>query len=237
MLTLARGWFAAGCPASASTPTVGGFEEWTRTLGGILNFLEIPGFLGNLGALYDQVDEDDRAWEAFLISWHTQFTSKPQTAATIADTVRTEGNPLREALPAELLDALTAKGSFERKLGWALSKHDGAIFGEYRLDRAGDQQRAILWRVSFVSSVSFSASEPSPGAHSGTATDDPTRTNSPNSQNSPGRPQGDRPQLRINGGGGGGDNGDGDPATLSHGACNVTTRKPGEDDVEPGVGF
>src|SRR5262249_46923286 len=69
MLTLARGWFAAGCPAPASTPMVGGFEEWTRTLGGILNFLEIPGFLGNLDALYDQVDEDDHAWDAFLASW------------------------------------------------------------------------------------------------------------------------------------------------------------------------
>jgi hypothetical protein len=225
---------AAGCPASASTPTVGGFEEWTRTLGGMLGFLEIPGFLGNLGALYDQVDEDDHAWDAFLTGWHEQFMSEPQTAATIADTIRSEGSPLREALPTELLDALTGKGSFERKLGWALSKHAGAIFGNYRLDRAGEQRRATLWRVSFVSSVSFSSSEPSPATHSDTAMDDPTRRNSPNSQNSPGRPLGDWPQARINGGGDGGDDGDGDPATLSHG---VTSREPGEDDVEPGVGF
>jgi energy-coupling factor transporter ATP-binding protein EcfA2 len=43
-----------------------------------------------------------------------------------------------------------------------------------------------------------------------------------------------------NGGGGGGDvgdDGDVDPATLRHGTCNVTAREPGEDDVEPEVGF
>jgi len=34
-----------------------------------------------------------------------------------------------------------------------------------------------------------------------------------------------------------GDDGDVDPATLSHKGCNVTVREPGEDDVEPGVGF
>src|SRR5262249_20219790 len=158
---------------------------------------EIPGFLGNLDALYDQVDEDDHAWDVFLTSCYEQFTSKPQTAATIADAIRTEGrNPLREALPPELLDALTGKGSFERKLGWALSKHVGAIFGKYRLDRAGEQQRATLWRVSFVSSVSLSTSEPSP-AHSGTTTDDLAKINSPNSRNSPGGALDDRPPVRM----------------------------------------
>jgi putative DNA primase/helicase len=46
-----------------------------------------------------------------------------------------------------------------------------------------------------------------------------------------------RPNCGGDGGGDGGNDGDVDPATLSHGACNVTAREPGEDDVEPGVGF
>jgi hypothetical protein len=236
MLTLVRGWFAAGCPASDSSPTVGGFEEWTQTLGGILDFLQIPGFLGNLGAFYDQVDEDDRAWEAFLTGWYEQFKSEPQTVATIAEVVRHEGDPLREALPPELLEALTGKGSFERKLGRALSKHVGAIFGKYRLDRAGEQQRAILWKVSLVSSVSFSAAERHSEERS-SARDDRAKTNSPNSRNSPGRPQGGRYQAGINGGGDRGDADDADSATPTHGRPSVTTREPGEDDVEPEVPF
>jgi hypothetical protein len=183
MLTLARGWFSARCPVSPSTPNVGGFEEWTRTLDGILGFLEIPGFLGNLPGLYDQVDEEDRAWEGFLASWYARFDTEPQTSAAIAEAVRAEGDPLRETLPPELLDALTGKGSFERKLGRALSKRTGAIFGEWRLDRAGVQQRAALWRVSLVSSMSFSASKGS-SSDGDKPGDDRAETNSPDSLNS-----------------------------------------------------
>ena len=69
ILTAARGWFAAGCPP-ADVPRLGGFEEWTRTVGGILAFAEVPGFLENLHELYDQVDEDETAWSAFLAAWH-----------------------------------------------------------------------------------------------------------------------------------------------------------------------
>jgi hypothetical protein len=196
----------------------------------MLNFLEIPGFLGNLGAFYDQVDEDDHAWEAFLAGLYCRYGTEPKTVATIAEAIRAEGDPLREALPPELLDALTSKGSFERKLGRALSKHVGAIFGEYRLDRAGEQQRATLWKVSLVSFVSLSAAERLPETRS-SAGDDRAKTNSPNSRNSRGRPQGDRPQPTGNGGGGRDHDGDGDPATLNHGGSSVIAREPGEDDA------
>jgi hypothetical protein len=182
MLTIARGWFAAGCP-EATTPIVGGFEEWTRTLGGVLGFLNVPGFLGNLQALYVDVDEEDRAWEAFFAGWYATFKDEPRTVGDVAVKVKTEEGQLREVILPDLLEALAGKGSFERKLGRALAKQVGAIFGDYRLDRAGTHQRAVLWRVSLVSSMSFSASKGSssdgdkPGA-------DLAETNSPDSLNS-----------------------------------------------------
>jgi hypothetical protein len=178
LLTLARGWFAAGCPA-AETPTVGGFGEWTRVLGGVLAFVGIPGFLGNLAALYEDVDEDDTAWEGWLAAWYATYGDTPTPVATVVGVLKaSEPTSLKEAVPPELLEAVAGKGSLERKLGWALRKHVDAIFGPYRLTRAGQASgacRGTLWRVihddgggfgssrGFSGSIGSSANTDSPG--------------------------------------------------------------------------
>jgi hypothetical protein len=183
LLTIARGWFAAGCPG-AETPTVGGFGEWTRVLGGVLAFMGVPGFLGNLGALYEDVDEDDTAWEGFLGAWFATYANTPTPVSAVVSVLKaSETTSLKEAVPPELLEAVAGKGSLERKLGWALRKHADAIFGDYRLERAGKARstgNSILWRVSRVSGLSgFPPAEEPPGNQQ-TAEDVSTRKNPDN---------------------------------------------------------
>ncbi len=44
LLTIVRAWHTAGRPPAA-VPTFGGFERWAMTVGSILAYLGIPGFL------------------------------------------------------------------------------------------------------------------------------------------------------------------------------------------------
>ena len=69
LLTIARAWFVAGKPKADGVPRLGSFEAWAETVGGIVAYACIPGFLGNLEALYEKADEGNREWEGFLVSW------------------------------------------------------------------------------------------------------------------------------------------------------------------------
>ena len=126
LLTIARAWHVAGKP-SAEVPPLGSFEAWARTLGGILAFAGVKGFLQNLDALYEQNDEETSEWEAFLVAWSEAFGERTVTVAQMCDTLliglpngqqrltETEaGEPvteeqaaaLREALPSDLAEGL-----------------------------------------------------------------------------------------------------------------------------------
>jgi hypothetical protein len=150
LLTLVRHWFAEGCPR-APVPKVGGFEEWATTVGGTLVTAGFEGFLGNLNELYEQVDEDETAWTAFLAAWTARYGEKAVTVAELAKVLR-EGDSLRSALPDDLAEALAldAKGkvSFVRRLGKALSKRAGAVFDTLKLEKQKDVARnTATWVV------------------------------------------------------------------------------------------
>jgi hypothetical protein len=150
-LTLGRAWFAAGRP-KAEVPMLGGFTEWTETIGGVLDHAGVRGFLGNLGNLYEQIDEDEVSWENFLSAWHVTYGEQPRTVAEVAAELGHNGKGLpHAAIPDDLADALglheDGKGSFVKRLGQALRKHQGAIFGPFRVEHAGMAHHARRWRV------------------------------------------------------------------------------------------
>jgi hypothetical protein len=149
LLTLVRGWFVAGRPV-VDTPKLGGFEDWTETVGGILAFSGISGFLENTSDLYDRADDEETAWIAFLMAWRARYADRALTVAEVTADLREGAPELREALPGDLADALQLDGrgtSFTRRLGTALAKREGAVFESVLLRRAGEAQRAIKWQV------------------------------------------------------------------------------------------
>ena len=196
LLTLARGWFAADKPKAPELPQLGSFEAWTEIVGGMVAYAGIPGFLGNLSALYDKADEGNAEWEEFLLAWWETFAEEPVTVAQLTKRVET-ADDLREALPPDLAEALDkSKGSFSRRLGNALSKRSGTRYGEdaLRVVKAGELRRAVRWKlekgssecefVSFVSLYNPSAGKSSGengGAEAKNRSEGP-ETNSPNSQ-------------------------------------------------------
>jgi hypothetical protein len=151
LLTLVRTWFAAGKPA-APVPALGGFEAWTRVVGGILAHAGLSGFLANLNALYEQADEEAGQWEAFLTAWESACGSEPLTVAELSAQIAKNAE-LAAALPDDLAETSKTEkeANYRRRLGKALAKRAGVRYGEsgVRLERADSDthKKVNRWRI------------------------------------------------------------------------------------------
>jgi len=147
LLTLARGWYAAGKPL----PTIlvmGGFEEWSRPIGGVLQYAGVRGFLCNREEMYESADESIGQWELFLQALRKVFGDCTFTVRQLTEHVA--GDPeLRATVPDELSEALDKAGSFKKRLGHALARRVGTRYEDsgLRIERAGEEKRATRWRV------------------------------------------------------------------------------------------
>jgi hypothetical protein len=72
-LTLCRAWIAAGRPRGARS--LGSFEGWSQTLGGILEVAGVAGFLANLDEVIAASDSEGGAWRGFIQLWWDRFGS------------------------------------------------------------------------------------------------------------------------------------------------------------------
>lgn len=167
ILTMARAWVVAGKPKAKNTPRLGGFEGWTETIGGILAYAGIAGFLGNQADMYDLADDDTPAWEAFLRAWRGVWPAdKFVTVGEIVQALQ-KGDELRACLPEDLADGLDKDGrpdkGFTRRLGRALARRAGMTFPcGLTVKRGKPEQRATTWAVvgEFVSFMSLQATQP-----------------------------------------------------------------------------
>ncbi|GHO50948.1 bifunctional DNA primase/polymerase [Ktedonospora formicarum] len=164
LLTLARAWFAAGNPRYSHLPALGTFTGWVNTVGGILEYAGVQGFLSNLEQLYQEADEVPAQWETFLRSWHNLFGDEGVTIKEViarlseSEDMEAAGSAgscenisLFDALPESLQTAMKEKPhSFSIRLGRALEKWIDARFGEenFRLEKQVNPHRKLgVWRV------------------------------------------------------------------------------------------
>lgn len=149
---LVRAWVTAGKPEFTEI-TLGGFNSWVGTVGGILSHAGIEGFLANLETLYDFVDEEGSQWETLLLGLKEYFHDEWFTAANLCDAL--PDNPLLVyALPEDLGSPFRFDGSiasgFTQMLGIEFRKRIGTRFGtkQLYLERQRDTHLKIAkWHV------------------------------------------------------------------------------------------
>jgi hypothetical protein len=120
-LTVIRGWYVRGQP-QAEVPTLGSFEEWTKTIGSILAFAGIEGFLANLQDTQEIQDEETQQWRAFFAAWWEVFKDTEKTVDDICQRLIEQPDSDTRQLP----DALKAYKGREGRAGalrLALGRH------------------------------------------------------------------------------------------------------------------
>ncbi len=145
ILTMARAWVVAGRPPPKGLPTLGGFEEWSNTIGGILAHAGLKNFLGNLDFMYEQADVETPQWEEFLAAWQEVFGSEPILIDTIAKSLG-ENETITGAFP----DGVNRDPKkFSRSLGNALRHRAGVRYpnGLMLIKCEKRVHHALAWKV------------------------------------------------------------------------------------------
>jgi len=74
---LVQNWIAKGMPEGKRS--LGMFESWAKTLGGILETAGINGFLDNAHKFYDEADEEEQIIYEFIQKWHDCYHDREVT--------------------------------------------------------------------------------------------------------------------------------------------------------------
>jgi hypothetical protein len=159
VLVLARNWYAKDKPAPDITP-VGSFEDWTITIGGILQTAGVSGFLMNLDDEDGEssIDEVSAEWKAFIEAIYVVYKEEPFICSDLAkEMIRDiqQAENLCEALPTALSKNFDgyrkSQGQdrdFTTHLGNALRIRKGQIYGVLCLETAGrNRTNKAQWRI------------------------------------------------------------------------------------------
>ncbi len=161
LLTVIRAWFVAGKPEGRG-PVLGSFEHWCRTIGGILEFAGIEGFLDNLEELYEIADCEGQQWMGFAEAWYDVYEDEPIPLSRLVDDLGLFSNNchdeyfskfsvLRESIPDDLEESFAKPTvSFKKKLGKALARKQDAHFSNgFVFKKAGQDshKKVVRWQV------------------------------------------------------------------------------------------
>jgi hypothetical protein len=153
-LVLCRAWLVAGRPKGQRT--LGMFEGWVETLGGILDVAGVPGLLGNADELLREADKELPQSRAFATAWWEAHGDCPVATADLFALASGHAPPL-------LPEVLHGKGKPDEhgqriRLGKAVGRKRGCVCGSYRIESAGvDRSGCQLYRLRQHDSADMSA--------------------------------------------------------------------------------
>jgi DNA primase catalytic core len=150
-LSLIQAWIAADRPRGNSV--LGMFEAWAHVMGGILDIAEVPGFLGNLQDFYANADTEGECWRVFVLAWWKTHSDNEVKASELYCIAIEAGMQLGDK----------SEQSQKVRLGQKIAEARDRVFRvekeNFRIEKAGEKQRATVWKVVRLSeSVSQSES-------------------------------------------------------------------------------
>ncbi len=138
---IVQNWIAAGRPPERSV-TMGSFESWAETMGGILASAGIPGFLDNAREFRTRADTEREMWSNLLAAWWQKYSEAPVGAGEVFELI------LAEDLAVDL--GKGTERSQKTRLGVLLRRLRDRRFDDLRVEAAGTYQRGARWRLTQV---------------------------------------------------------------------------------------
>lgn len=143
VLTVLRGYFAAGRPASG-LPSFGSFEAWSDLVRSALVWLGRPDPVTGQERMRQTSDPGIEAATCAIEAWHRSLGDRPVTMRDVIETAGTDGD-LRSALTA-LSPQLDG-----RELAGELQRFRGRNLGGRKLVRLeGRTKNGVVWQVEAV---------------------------------------------------------------------------------------
>jgi len=135
-LVLIQAWIAASRPLWKEK-TLGNYEQWSMTMGGVLEVAGIEGFLGNLDDFYQAADAESESWELFVGKWWEKFHQKSVGA----------GELFQLALESDIELSGNNNQGLLTSFGVQLRGRRDQVIGKFKIIRAGQSNRAIQWSL------------------------------------------------------------------------------------------
>ncbi len=116
VLTVIQSWIAAGRPEG--TRVRASFESWSRVVGGIIEHVGLPGFLGDEAEFFAEADQESQELAAFVAIWWEKFGPSQVKARDL------QSLALEHDLLAHALDGKTASSRDSRFGRFLSSLHE-----------------------------------------------------------------------------------------------------------------
>ena len=129
MHTCIGAWVSAGAPRADIT--LGSYVDFARVVGGLLEFLDIPGFLNNLDTFYAASDAEAQRWDVIMGIWVDAFGETAITVSDLLDEIRERG----------MLDEVDLGRYPQRTLRRYLAAQVGGVIGGHKVTIAGRTRR------------------------------------------------------------------------------------------------
>jgi len=123
----------AGRPAGDKT--LGGFESWAKTLGGVLNVVGIPGFLDGVEASRTKTDLQSQYMKAFVQAWYARCGHNEVTTSQLLP------------LAGELELSTGTERSCVTKLGKMLAEREDQRFDDLVIRRGSIVSGCQRWHL------------------------------------------------------------------------------------------
>jgi len=137
ILVLIQNWIAIGRPMGSTT--MGSFEHWSQTVGGILGAARVEGFLDDRHEFYAAADPETDEWRAFVADWRERRIGKVRAR-----------DLLDRAIENDLVPDAIGNGNVQAQLARfskALKRQAGRLIDGYRICSEMDPHTkvALYW--------------------------------------------------------------------------------------------
>lgn len=139
LLAMVEAWREAGYPSWSGRP-LGSFEEWSRTIGGILDTCKVNGFLDNWEVMYESTNVEEVSWAGFYQRWYERYGVDPVKAGDLYELAQQD----------EILMAQLGSGNEQSqkiRLGSAIRKRVRRVCGGFVVSVDGKTHKVFRFKL------------------------------------------------------------------------------------------